>query len=118
MQAVAATVTQHSFPSVAKKQVLGQSLPEVEGCLALPGVLGLVEYGFDLLASLAPGIGDVFQSHLQGLEAVLGACIVKGRRESRAGIEASSFLHAPPANSHPRQPIGRRGTGGRPWDTL
>lgn len=79
MQAVAVTVTQHSFLSVAKKQVLGQSLPEVEGCLALPGVLGLVQDGFDLLASLAPGIGNVFQSHLQGLETVLGACIVKGR---------------------------------------
>lgn len=78
MQAIAATVTQHSLPSVAKKQVLGQSLPEVEGCLVLPGVLDLVEDGFDLLASLTPWIGDVFQSHLQGLEAVLGACIVKG----------------------------------------
>lgn len=56
MQTVADSVTQHTFPSVAKEQVLGQSLPEAEGCLVLPGVWGLVEYRFDQLASLTPGL--------------------------------------------------------------
>lgn len=93
MQEVAVAATQHTFSSVAKKQVLGQSLPEVEGSLALLGVLGLVEDGLDLLASLAPGVGDVFQSHLQGLEAVLCTCVMRrGGQESRAGTETSSLL--------------------------
>ena len=77
MQAVAAPVTGHTFFSVAEEQVLGQSLPEVEGSLALPGVLGLVEDGLDRLASPAPGVDGVSCSHLQGLEAVLGTYITR-----------------------------------------
>lgn len=97
MQAVAVAVTRHTFPSVARKQVLGQSLPEVEGSLALPGVLGLVEDGLDLLASLTPGVDGVFQSHFQCLEAILGTCIMRrGGQESRAGTETSSrFVRSP-----------------------
>lgn len=97
MKAVAAAVTQHAFSSVAKKQVLGQSLPEVEGSLALPGVLGLVEDGLDLLDSLAPGVDGVFLSHFQCLEAILGTCIMRrGGQESRAGTETSScFVRSP-----------------------
>lgn len=77
MQAVAVAVTQLILFSVAKKQVLGQSLPEVEGSLALPGVLGLVKDGLDLLASLVPGVDDIFESHFQCLEAILGTYITR-----------------------------------------
>lgn len=73
LQAVAAPVTPAVLLGAAKEQVLGQSLSEAECSLVLLGVLGLLKCGLDQGVTRAPGIGDVFQLHLQCLEAVLGA---------------------------------------------
>lgn len=73
LQAVAASVAPTVLLGAAKEQVLGQSLSKAECSLALPGVPGLLECGLNQGVTWAPGIGDVFQLRLQGLEAVLGA---------------------------------------------
>ena len=79
LHSVAALVAPGVLLAASKKQVFGQRMSEAEGCLALPRIPHLLESRLDQAVSWAPGVGDVFQLHLQGLEAILGACGCTGK---------------------------------------
>ena len=79
LHSVAALVAPGVLLRASKKQVFGQSLSEAEGRLALPRIPHLLESRLNQAVSWAPGVCDVFQLHLQGLEAILGACGCTGK---------------------------------------
>lgn len=74
LQTVAAMVIPLVLFRAVEKQILRQLLSEAEGSLALPGILGSLQSWLHQAVPWAPGVGDIFQLHLQGLEAVFGAC--------------------------------------------